>query len=218
MNKSSFYINKELSFKLSGISLALAGILYALVQFIHPKDEIAAVSTNIFVVVAVLSILMALLSIYGIYGIYKKQETKIGTLGLIGMLLFNLFWLVSAFFGFLEAFVLPLIVDSSPEFVLGMVELFSETNHSTANLGIFPILSQLSAVFYVAGSLILRIQTIRLKSFPQIPSYIFAASALLTILASFIPYPINRIFALPMAVAFIWLGYHLFKDKSKINQ
>ena len=132
------------------------------------------------------------------------------------MLLFNLFWLVSAYFAFLEAFVLPLIVDSSSNFVLGMVELFSETNSSTANLGIFPILSQLSAVFYVLGSLLLGIQTIRLKSFSKIPSYIFAASALLTILSSFVPYPINRIFALPMVIAFIWLGYQIYISPNKI--
>ena len=133
------------------------------------------------------------------------------------MLLFNLFWLVSAFFGFLEAFVLPLIVDDAQGFVLGMVELFSETNTSTARLGIFPILANLSALFYVGGSLLLGIQTIRLNKFPKIPSYIFAASALLTILASFVPYPINRIFAIPMAIAFIWLGYILFNDKEELT-
>ena len=100
MNKTSFYINERDSLRLSGISLALAGLIYAVVQFIHPKDELKAVSTNMFVVVAVLSILMSLLSIHCIYGLYKKQEKGVGLLGFIGMLLFNLFWLVSAFFGF----------------------------------------------------------------------------------------------------------------------
>lgn len=213
MKKSAFYLNENQTHKFAGVSLMIAGLFYAFVQFIHPKDELSAVSTSTFVVVAVLSIIMALFSMHGIYGLYRKQASKIGLLGFIGMMLFNLFWLVSAMFSFVEAFVLPLIVGENAEFVLGLVELFSDTNNSTANLGIFPVLASLSAVFYVGGSLLLGIQTIRHNYFSKIPAYIFAASALLTILASFVPYPINRVFALPMSVAFIWLGYELLKSK-----
>lgn len=42
MKKEVFYLNKNQIFKFAGFSLMVAGILYAVVQLIHPTDELRA--------------------------------------------------------------------------------------------------------------------------------------------------------------------------------
>ena len=47
-------------FRAAGLSAALAGLLYVFIQFIHPHEDLATVTTTAWVVVAGLTALMAL--------------------------------------------------------------------------------------------------------------------------------------------------------------
>lgn len=125
-------------FRGAGLFAMGAGILYIVIQFIHPPDDLSSVNSSTWVLVACLTLVMSLFSLIGITGVYLRQVREAGWLGLIGVLLFGLFWLISLAFSFVEAFVLPLLTTDAEIFVEGMVGIFEGTD-SGADLGIFPI-------------------------------------------------------------------------------
>lgn len=196
----------------SGFMAIIAGILYIVIQFIHPTDHISSVNTNSWVVVASLTMAMSLFNLIGITGFYVSQAKEAGCLGLVGFLLFNLFWLISFIFSFIEAFVLPLLTSDAEKFVEGMVGLFGGTV-SEVNLGIFPILAPLAGVLYMLGGLLLGIATIRARVLPRLAAILLAFAAVVTITAAIIPHPLDRGLAIPMGIALIWMGYVIWSKR-----
>ncbi|NLC05404.1 MAG: hypothetical protein GX778_02640 [Erysipelothrix sp.] len=65
--------------KLSGILSILAGILYILIQIIHPDETLEMVNSQQFFIVGVLTMIMAIFSIIGLleltYYKSKRQST-----------------------------------------------------------------------------------------------------------------------------------------------
>ena len=192
----------------SGFMAIIAGILYIVIQFIHPTDDISSVHTNSWAVVACLTMAMSFFNLIGITGFYVRQAKEVGWLGLIGFLLFNLFWLISLIFSFIEAFVLPLLTSDADKFVVGMVGLFGETI-SEVHLGIFPILAPLAGVLYMLGGLA-RHRRITCQSLPQRNSAGLRCSDLCR---AIIPHPFDRALAIPMGVALIWIGYIIWSER-----
>jgi len=207
-------ITTENLFKGSGVFLILFGLIYSLVQFIHPDSQVENIHTTMWMVTSLLSLLMSLFAVIGLLGLYLRQVEKSGWLGLLGFTLFALFWLLSLTFAFIELYVLPVIVDSSPGFVGGMMSLFDGVE-SSAELGVFPFIATNAGVLYIGGGILLGIATLRAKVFSKPPAILLALSAITTILASVVPYPLNRVFALPLAISLMWLGAQQFKLKSK---
>jgi hypothetical protein len=200
----------------AGLFAIMAGILYISIQFIHPEDHISSISTSLWVVIACTTSIMSLFSLIGITGIYTRQAEKAGWLGLIGFILFSLFWLISMNFSFNEAFVWPLLTTDAPKFVEGIVGIFGGTA-STVNLGIFPILAPVAAILYALGGLLLGIATFRAKFFPRMAGALLSFAAVVTFAAAVIPHPFDRVLAVPMGLAFIWLGYALWTERGGVN-
>ncbi|KZE69087.1 hypothetical protein AWM68_02145 [Fictibacillus phosphorivorans] len=199
--------------RLSGLFLTMAGIAYIVIQFIHPVEEISSISKNTWVVVAILTMIMSLFNAIGITGIYTGQIKESGWLGLIGFIMFVLFWLLSMTFSFVEAFILPLIVNEAPKFVEGFLSIFGEVKNRDI-LGVFPSLAPIAGIMYVFGGLLFGIATYRAKKFSRMASIVLSVSSAITILASVIPHPYNRLLAIPMGIALIYLGCSvLFKSK-----
>lgn len=194
-----------------GLFAIMAGILYIVIQFIHPSDNITSVNSSKWVMVACLTMAMSLFSLIGIIGIYTKQVEETGWLGLIGFVIFSLFWLVSMTFSFNEAFVLPLITNDAPKFVEGIVGLFGE-NKSEVNLGIFTVLAPIAGLLYMLGGLLLGIATFRARVLPRLAGVLLSFAAVVTLVAAIIPHPFDRILAVPMGLALIWLGYVVWSD------
>ncbi|WP_052130019.1 hypothetical protein [Ureibacillus sinduriensis] len=216
---------KEYKIKITGADLKrftgffaiLAGILYIAIQFIHPSENIASVAASSWVVVSCLSIAMSLFFLVGTLGIYTVQVEQAGWIGLIGYLSFSLFWLISMIFSFVEAFVLPLLINDAPKFVVGILGLFGE-NKSEVNLGIFTQLAPIAGVLYMLGGLLLGIAIFRAKVFPRFAGLLLSFAAVVTLATAIIPHPFDRLLALPMGVALIWLGCICWldtKDTSK---
>ncbi|MFC4404072.1 hypothetical protein [Gracilibacillus xinjiangensis] len=197
-----------------GLFAIMAGILYIGIQFIHPSDNITSVNSSKWVLVACLTIAMSLFSLIGMTGIYTKQVNKTGWLGLIGYVIFSLFWLVSMIFSFNEAFVLPLLTNDAPEFVEGMLGIFGGTR-SEVNLGIFTVLAPIAGLFYTLGGLLLGIATFRARVLPRWAGSLLSFAAVITLAAAIIPHPFDRLMAIPMGLAFIWLGYTVWSDPRK---
>lgn len=204
-------------FRGAGLFAMGAGILYIVIQFIHPPDDLSSVNSNAWVLVACLTLVMSLFSLIGITGVYLRQVREAGWLGLIGVLLFGLFWLISLAFSFVEAFVLPLLTTDAEIFVEGMVGIFEGTD-SGADLGIFPILAPLAGGLYMLGGLLLGIAIFRAGVLPRLAGVLLACAAAATLATSIIPHPLDRIMALPMGAALIWLGYALYVRSNILNQ
>ena len=201
--------------KVAGLFAILAGVLYTVIQFIHPLEKLTSVTSSSWQIVACLSVAMSISFIIGIIGIYMKQVEEVGWIGLIGFIIFNLFWLISMTFSFIEAFVYPLLINDAPKFVEGMLGLFGE-NKSEVNLGVFTILAPIAGVLYLLGGFFLGIATFRANVFPRLAGILLSFAAVVTLAGAIIPHPYDRILALPMGVVFIWLGYILWSDTKSI--
>lgn len=217
MKEYKMKITEENLKRLTGFFAILAGILYIVIQFIHPSENITSVATSSWMVVSCLSIAMSLFCLIGTLGIYMKQVEQAGWIGLIGYLFFSLFWLISTIFSFIEAFVLPLLLNDAPKFVVGILGLFGE-NKSEVNLGIFRQLAPIAGVLYMIGGLLLGIAIFRAKVFPRFAGLLLSFAAVVTLATAIIPHPVDRLLALPMGVALIWLGSILWLDTNDTLQ
>ena len=207
-------VTAKILIRWAGLFAISAGILYIAIQFFHPADQLSSVNTNGWIVVAALTTAMSLFSLIGILGIYFRQVVETSWLGLVGFIAFSLFWLLSMTFSFIEAFVLPLLTNDAPRFVEGIVGIFGGTKSEVA-LGIFPVLAPLAGGLYILGGLLLGIATFRAKVLPRMAGILLAFSAVATLAAAMIPHPFDRILAIPMGLALIWLGYALFSEKER---
>ena len=65
----------------SGLSAALAGVLFVVIQTVHPPERLSSVTADAWIVVHGLSVAMCLLWLFGITGIYARQAREAGWLG-----------------------------------------------------------------------------------------------------------------------------------------
>jgi membrane protein implicated in regulation of membrane protease activity len=68
-------------------------------------------------------------------------------------------------------------------------------------------------VLYLLGGLCLGLATFRAGVLPRWPAGLLAVMALLTPLAALLPHEFQRLAAVPMGMAFAWLGYALWSER-----
>jgi hypothetical protein len=212
--ESGLKVTASVLIRWAGLFAILAGILYIVIQLIHPSDDISSVNSNSWVIVACLTIAMSLFSVIGITGVYTRQVEETGWLGLAGYLIFSLFWLTAAVFSFIEAFVLPLLTADAPQFVEGFLGIIDGT-YGDVNLGVLPVLAPLAGGMYILGGLLLGIATVRAGVLPRTAAVLLSSGAVVTLVASLVPHPLDRILAVPMGLALIWLGYALWSKRER---
>ena len=123
----------------TGIAAVAAGLLFVVIQPIHPPDALASVTTPAWSLIHQLTLVMTVLFLVGITGIYAKQLEQSGWLGLAGYVALSLGLLLTAGFVFVEAFIEPLLASSSPAFVEGVLGMVEGTP-TTVDLGALPTL------------------------------------------------------------------------------
>ena len=149
----------------------------------------------------------------GVTGIYLRQVTKVGVLGLIGYLMFGLFFILQASFNFAEAFIAPLIAGAAPAFAEDFVALFSKHVVQT-DLGALASLPLVGIVLYVGGALLFGIAIIRARVLSRGAGILLIVAAAVTPLAgALLPHALERMAAIPMGLALIWLGISLWVDQ-----
>jgi hypothetical protein len=199
----------------AGLAAMGSGILYIAIQAIHPLDVFASVTTARWAIVHYLSIVMDILGMLGIAGIYARQVEKSGWLGLVGYLLFSGFWAFSVALHFIEAFIEPVVANVAPKFVEGLLGMVTNTP-SVINLGALPTVYGLliGVVGYVLGGLLFGIATFRARVLPRWAGGLLALGTLLPVLlSSVVHHPYDRLFAVPVGLALIWLGISLFSER-----
>jgi hypothetical protein len=193
----------------AAVAAALAGAAYIVIQFIHPADVIESLSTQAWVSVHILSFAEAILALIGVTGIYLYQARKAGILGLIGYLMFGLFFILQASFNFAEALIAPLIAVSAPQLAVDFVGLFGRYAPET-DLGALASLPLVGAILYVGGAMVFGIATIRARMLSRGAAILLIVAAAVTPLAALLPHAIERMAAVPMGAALIWLGWSLW--------
>jgi hypothetical protein len=199
-------------FRWAGLAAVVAGIIFAGIQPIHPSDELASVTTGAWAVITPVKTAMCLLFLLGIVGLYARQINEAGRLGLVGFLLLSLSWALQTAFVFAEAFILPPLATTAPEFVDGLLGVASG-RASAVNLGVLPALYTLVGVSYVLGGLVFGVATLRAGILPRWAAGLFALAAALTPAAALLPHEIQRLAAVPVGFALAWLGYALWAER-----
>jgi hypothetical protein len=198
----------------AGVAAALAGLLYITIQFIHPVETVAAVTTPAWAIVHYLSLAMAVLGLAGVAGIYLRQVRESGLLGLIGFLLLSTFFLAQAAFNFLEAFVLPAIASTAPAVVEDILGIFGGVP-ADGSLGLLEQVGPFAFLAYMLGGATFGIAIFRSRILPRWAGILLGAGALVTLALPLFPHQVGRFAAVPVGLALAWLGYSLWADRRK---
>ncbi|HWA44010.1 MAG TPA: hypothetical protein VHA10_12425 [Hypericibacter adhaerens] len=197
--------------RLSGLFAVAAGLVYAGIQPIHPADVLASVTTQSWAVIISLKLAMCLAFLVGIAGIYARQAGRAGWLGLAGFVVFGLSWFLQSGFVFTELFILPPLASIAPQFVDGFLGI---VNGHPTELTTGPMAAAYSVVglLYLVGGILMGVSTVRAGVLPRAPSVLLALAALVTPAAAMLPHALQRFAAVPVGVAFVWLGIALLLE------
>jgi len=221
INRRTTIIHKENTMKLTtaklirgaGLAAMAAGILFVVIQILHPADVLASVTTTRWAIVHILGVIMCLCGLFGLIGLYGRQADRAGWLGFVGYLLFSLFYAVTIAFQFVEAFVSPVLARETPRYVQGLLGIV--TSHtSEISLGALPTIYAANGVLYMLGALLFGFATIRANVLPRWAGGLLAFSGpLAAIIQLLAPHPFDRLAALPMGLALAWLGYAVVSER-----
>ena len=84
----------------TGVAAIAAGLLFVVIQPIHPPETLQSVTTPAWSVIHQASCVMLVLFLAGLTGIYARQVEKAGWLGLVGYIALSLGLLITAAFTF----------------------------------------------------------------------------------------------------------------------
>lgn len=197
----------------AGIAAVVAGMMFVVIQPLHPDDVLASVTTDAWAIIHYASLVMVTLFVVGITGIYARQVEKLGWLGLAGYVVLVIGLLLTAIGGVIEAFVQPLIASNNPDFVQGMLDMVH--GHPTETpLGSIPLVWNASSAGFLGGTLLFGIANFRARILSRWGSAIFAvgmlaAAPVVAVLGN------PRVAAVPIGIGLAWLGYSLWAEGRK---
>lgn len=200
----------------AGLVAMASGILFIVIQTIHPADILSSVTTSRWAIVHCLSVAMCFLGLIGITGIYARQVEEAGWLGLTGYLLLSLFYALTMAFQFVEAFISPVLATNVPKLEESFLAIVSGTV-GEVNLGALATVYTLTGGLYLLGGLLFGIAVMRAGILSRWGAGLLALGTILPLLlSSLVHHPYDRIFAVPMGISLAWLGYSLWSERSEI--
>ena len=203
--------------RLTGLSAMLAGLCMIVMGLFHPVNIPEAVTTATWVNVHIAATAMSFFGLFGIAGLYARQVEKSGWLGLTGFILLSLWFGLVMPFSFVEAFILPRLAAELPEFVTGFLGMFTGVP-SKIDLGILPMLWNISGPMFILGPLLFGIATFRARILPRWAGGLLAFGALLIPVGGMVPAEYQpEVALLPIAVALTWLGFALVSERQEMS-
>lgn len=194
---------------ITGLAAVAAGLIFILIQFIHPAENVTTVTTAAWVAVSLLTATMAILAIVGISGLYFRNVQRMGVLGLLGYLLFATCFLVITAWSFVEVVVLPPLAEQAPQFVNDFLAV-PGGGDIVGDVGAAQVASGVTAVGYLLGGLLFGIALFRARVVARWAALLLAAGSVVTILVPILPHAFERLLALPMGFALAALGLSLW--------
>ena len=212
-SKSNATVTPAKIIRWSGLSAIAAGLIFAGIQPIHPPDVLESVNTSLFITVTILKTLMCIFGLFGIAGLYARQVEETGWLGLAGYLLLTIFYAVQICYAFAEPFILPLLTTVAPTFVESVMGMASGAG-GPMDLGAFATIYLALSFVYLLGLLLFGIALFRARILSRWATGLLALSGPLTmIMVALLPHQLERLAAMPMGFALVWLGYALWSER-----
>jgi hypothetical protein len=196
----------------AGLSAMAAGIIFAVIQPIHPPDVLASVTTSAFIIITSFKTVMCIFGLFGIAGLYARQVEKTGWLGLAGYILLTVFYAVQMCYAFAEPTILPLLAPLAPTFVASVMGMSSGAG-GPVDLGAFAVIYHIVPVLYLLGLVLFGIAIFRARILPRAAAVLLAISGPLAVVMGLLPHQIARFAAVPMGIALVWLGFALFTER-----
>jgi hypothetical protein len=158
-----------------------------------------------------MKIFMAVLSLIGITGIYLRQVRQTGVLGLIGYLVLGVGYLAIMSLQVIGVFVLPDLAASQPGYVN---DVFAVATSDTpmGDVGGVQTLTYVT-IAYIVGGITFGIALFRANILARWAAALMSVGAVATVATFVVPELIQRLFALPVGVALIGLGYSLWREQ-----
>ena len=194
----------------AGVAAVVSGLLFIGVQINHPPMDVTSVTTAEWTLRNSLKVIMAVCALAGISGMYLSQVRSNRVLGLIGYLVFGAGYLLIMSVAFVAAFVLPALADTAPAYVNDVLDV-AAGGTATGDIGLLQTVIQLQGIAYLAGGFIFGIALLRAKVLARWACALLAAGTVATLAIPVLPQSLERLFALPTAVALIGLGYSLWR-------
>jgi len=195
----------------AGLSAVAGGLLFLAVQFKHPILDATFASTTEYAVRETMKIFMAVLSLIGITGIYLRQVRQTGVLGLIGYLVLGVGYLTIMSVQVIGVFVLPDLAASQPGYVNDVFAV-ATSDTPVGDVGGVQTLTYVAST-YIVGGIIFGIALFRANILARWAAALMSVGAVATVATFVVPELIQRLFALPVGVALIGLGYSLWREQ-----
>ncbi|MDY7100722.1 MAG: hypothetical protein S0880_06000 [Actinomycetota bacterium] len=170
----------ESSLRAAGWAAVLSGVLFALIQVIHPENDASSLDTTAYTVAHVLSFLFPVLGIIGLTGIHARQIERAGRVGIVGYLLVFGAFVLMACFGFVEAFVNTAVHDEAPRYI----DEFFGVLDGEPGPGRLGTIFQINGALFLLGGVTFALATIRARVLPRWPALVMIAGVALSLLAT----------------------------------
>lgn len=188
----------------AGLAAAGAGLLFILIQLIHPHEEVTTVTTAAWTVTALPTMAMSVLLLVGLTGIYLRQGWETGVLGLVGVLLLGAsFGLTIAVIFVVEVFVLPPLADRAPVYVDGFLATFTG-GVVAGDFGPLPVAALVTSVGDLLGGLLLGVAPFRARILARWAGLLLAVGSVATVLVPVVPDALDRPLAFSVGLARPW--------------
>ena len=198
--------------RLAGLSAVVAGLCFLVIGIFHPLNEPSAVNAT-WVNVHIAATALGFFGLFGMAGLYARQVEESGWLGLAGFLLFTVWMTLVCGFSFVEAFILPTLATESPAFIAGWMGMFRGAP-SAVDLGILPMLWNISGPMFILGTVLFGIATFRARVLPRWAGAVLALNGVLVPLGALVPPEYQpKIIMIPIGLALAWLGYTLWSER-----
>ena len=198
----------------AGLSAVAGGLLFIAVQINHPLLDATFTTTTEYAVRETMKIFMALLSLIGVTGIYLRQVRQVGALGLIGYVVLGVGYLAIFCNQIIGVFVLPFLAASQPGFVNDVLAV-ATSRPPVGDIGPLQVFIQGGGFAYIVGSIIFGIALFRAGILARWAAALLAVGGVATVATVLLPLPetVQRMFAIPVSVALVGLGYSLWREQ-----
>ena len=195
----------------AGVSAVVGGLLFIAVQIKHPHLNPTFTTTTEYAVRETMKIFMAVLSLIGITGIYLRQVRQSGLLGLIGYVVLGVGYLGILCTQVVAVFVLPSLAASQPGYVDDVLAV-ATNGTPVGDIGPLQILIKGGGFAYVLGGIVLGIALFRANVLSRWAAALLSVGAAAILATSVLPELTQRLFAIPVSVALVGLGYSLWHN------
>jgi hypothetical protein len=196
----------------SAVCAISGGALFAGVQVGHPDLDAQSIQTTEVFIRDQLKVLMAALTLAGITGLYLSQVRRNGLLGLIGYVVLSAAYLGILSVSFVAAYVMPEVAPVQTRYVDDVIATNTGRGDVVGDIGALSTFLMVQGIAYVLGCLLFGIALYRAHVLARWACALLAVGGVAAAILGMMPDAFYRMLAYPVAIAFIGLGFSLWRS------